>query len=172
MSALDGPGPPSPISPPIVELIGISKAYPGVQANDDISLSLRAGEVHCLFGENGAGKSTLVGILSGLVRPDAGRVRVDGVEVSIDSPRTALELGVGTVYQHSTLIPAMTVLENLMLGDTRRCASTRRGRESGSPSSRRGSPSRSTPRRGRSTSRSAPSSRWRSSRRSGEARVY
>jgi simple sugar transport system ATP-binding protein len=104
---------------PIVELIGISKAYPGVRANDDISLTLRAGEVHCLLGENGAGKSTLMAILSGLVRPDVGRIRVDGAEVSIDSPRTALELGIGTVYQHSTLIPAMTVLENLMLGDTR-----------------------------------------------------
>jgi len=106
--------------PPAVELIGISKAYPGVQANDDINVALRAGEVHCLLGENGAGKSTLIGILSGLVRPDRGRIRIDGAEVSIDSPRKALELGIGTVYQHSTLIPAMTVLENLMLGDTRR----------------------------------------------------
>jgi general nucleoside transport system ATP-binding protein len=105
--------------PPVVELTGISKAYPGVQANNDVSLSLRAGQVHCLLGENGAGKSTLIGILSGLVRPDEGRIKIDGAEVSIDSPRTALELGIGTVYQHSTLIPAMTVLENLMLGDTR-----------------------------------------------------
>lgn len=104
---------------PVIELTGISKAYPGVQANHDVSLTLRAGEVHCLLGENGAGKSTLIGILSGLVRPDEGRIKIDGAEVSIDSPRTALELGIGTVYQHSTLIPAMTVLENLMLGDTR-----------------------------------------------------
>jgi ABC-type uncharacterized transport system ATPase subunit len=111
--------PPSAEGPPVIELTGISKAYPGVQANDDVSLRLRAGEVHCLLGENGAGKSTLIGILSGLVRPDRGRIKVDGAEVSIDSPRTALELGIGTVYQHSTLIPAMTVLENLMLGDTR-----------------------------------------------------
>jgi simple sugar transport system ATP-binding protein len=111
--------PPSPEGSPVIELTGISKAYPGVQANDDVSLSLRAGEVHCLLGENGAGKSTLIGILSGLVRPDEGRIKIDGAEASIDSPRTALELGIGTVYQHSTLIPAMTVLENLMLGDTR-----------------------------------------------------
>jgi simple sugar transport system ATP-binding protein len=110
---------PSAEGTPIIELTGISKAYPGVQANDDVSLSLRAGEVHCLLGENGAGKSTLIGLLAGLVRPDRGRIMVDGVEVSIDSPRTALELGIGTVYQHSTLIPAMTVLENLMLGDSR-----------------------------------------------------
>jgi ABC-type uncharacterized transport system ATPase subunit len=111
--------PPSSGRAPVVELTGISKAYPGVQANDNVSLSLRAGQVHCLLGENGAGKSTLMAILSGLVRPDRGQIKVDGVEVSIDSPRTALELGIGTVYQHSTLIPAMTVLENLMLGDTR-----------------------------------------------------
>ncbi len=105
---------------PVVELIGIRKAYPGVLANDDVSLELRHGEVHCLLGENGAGKSTLIGILSGLVRPDAGRVRIDGRDVDIDSPRRALELGIGTVYQHSTLIPALTVLENLMLGETRK----------------------------------------------------
>ena len=81
---------------------------------------MRGGEVHCLLGENGAGKSTLIErSCPASSAPDAGRIRVDGVEASIDSPRAALELGVGTVYQHSTLIPAMTVLENLMLGDTR-----------------------------------------------------
>ena len=105
---------------PLVELLEISKSYPGVLANDDVSLSIRSGEVHCLLGENGAGKSTLVGILSGLVRQDSGRIRIDGRVVSIDSPRTALAHGIGTVYQHSTLIPELTVLENLMLGDTRR----------------------------------------------------
>jgi general nucleoside transport system ATP-binding protein len=104
---------------PLVELIGITKAYPGVVANDDVTLSVRRGEIHCLLGENGAGKSTLIGILSGLVRPDAGRIRIDGRDVSIDSPRRALFHGIGTVYQHSTLIPELTVLENLMLGDTR-----------------------------------------------------
>jgi general nucleoside transport system ATP-binding protein len=105
---------------PIVELTGIRKAYPGVLANDDVSLSLRGGEVHCLLGENGAGKSTLIGILSGLVPPDAGTIAIDGRETVIDSPRTAIEHGIGTVYQHSTLIPALTVLENMILGDTRR----------------------------------------------------
>ncbi len=104
--------------PALVELVGISKAYPGVLANDDVTFSVRRGEIHCLLGENGAGKSTLIGILSGLVKPDAGRIRMDGQDVSIDSPRAALEHGIGTVYQHSTLIPALTVLENLMLGDT------------------------------------------------------
>jgi simple sugar transport system ATP-binding protein len=103
---------------PLVELAGISKSYPGVLANDDVTLTVRHGEVHCLLGENGAGKSTLIGILSGIVRPDAGIIRIEGRDVSIDSPRAALEHGIGTVYQHSTLIPEMTVLENLMLGDT------------------------------------------------------
>src|SRR5215468_1293222 len=108
-----------PAASPLVELLGISKSYPGVLANDDVSLTIRSGEVHCLLGENGAGKSTLVGILSGLVRQDSGRIRIDGRDVSIDSPRAALAHGIGTVYQHSTLIPELTVLENLMLGDTR-----------------------------------------------------
>ncbi len=105
---------------PIVELVGITKAFPGVLANDRIDLTLRRGEVHCLLGENGAGKSTLIGILSGLNRPDAGTIRIEGIETTISSPRTALDLGIGTVHQHSALIPALTVLENLMLGDNRR----------------------------------------------------
>ena len=104
---------------PIVELVGITKSFPGVLANDDVDLTLRRGEVHCLLGENGAGKSTLIGILSGLTRPDAGTIRIEGVETAISSPRRALELGIGTVHQHSTLIPALSVLENLMLGDGR-----------------------------------------------------
>jgi len=105
---------------PLVELVGITKAFPGVLANDRIDLTLRGGEVHCLLGENGAGKSTLIGILAGLTRPDEGTIRIEGVETPISSPRRALELGIGTVHQHSTLIPALTVLENLMLGDNRR----------------------------------------------------
>jgi simple sugar transport system ATP-binding protein len=104
---------------PFVELAGITKAYPGVIANDDVSLDLWRGEVHCLLGENGAGKSTLIGILSGIVKPESGSIRIEGVPVELSSPRVALEHGVGTVYQHSTLIPALTVLENLMLGNTR-----------------------------------------------------
>ena len=107
-------------APPLVELLGITKAFPGVLANDHIDLTLRAGAVHCLLGENGAGKSTLIGILCGLTRPDEGTIRIDGVEAAISSPRRAIERGIGTVHQHSTLIPALTVLENLMLGDTRR----------------------------------------------------
>jgi simple sugar transport system ATP-binding protein len=105
---------------PIVELVGITKSFPGVLANDRVDLTLRRGEVHCLLGENGAGKSTLIGILSGLNRPDAGTIRIEGVETAISSPRKALDLGIGTVHQHSALIPALTVLENLMLGDSRK----------------------------------------------------
>jgi simple sugar transport system ATP-binding protein len=101
---------------PAVELAGITKAYPGVVANDRIDLTVDAGEVLCLLGENGAGKSTLMSILSGMVRPDEGEIRVAGSRVEIDSPRRAIELGIGMVYQHTTLVPTLTVLENLMLG--------------------------------------------------------
>ncbi|MBS1862271.1 MAG: ABC transporter ATP-binding protein [Actinobacteria bacterium] len=102
----------------VVEVKGITKAFPGVLANDDISFDVRPGEVHSLLGENGAGKSTLMGILSGIQTPDSGGILVDGEPVRIDSPRKALDIGIGTVYQHSTLIPALTVLQNLMLGDS------------------------------------------------------
>ncbi len=106
-------------SVPLIELIGITKRFPGVLANDDVSLSIAKGEVHCLLGENGAGKSTLISILSGMTVPDAGTIRIDGVETEIDSPREALDLGIGTVYQHATLVPTLTVLENLILGNTK-----------------------------------------------------
>ena len=101
---------------PLVELRGITKTFPGVVANDSVDLVLTAGEVHCLLGENGAGKSTLMQILSGMYRPDSGEVRLNGEPVVIDSARTALDLGIGMVYQHNTLIPGFSVLENLMLG--------------------------------------------------------
>ena len=101
---------------PAVELIDITKAFPGVVANDHISISAMPGEVLCLLGENGAGKSTLMSILSGLYQPDSGEIRVDGRTVRIDSPKNGRELGIGMVYQHLSLIPTLTVLENLMLG--------------------------------------------------------
>src|SRR5205814_3690294 len=100
----------TPTGAPAVELLGITKRFPGVLANDDVSLALRGGEVHCLLGENGAGKSTLISILSGMTRPDAGEIRVDGAPARIESPRDALGRGIGTVYQHSTLVPALSVL--------------------------------------------------------------
>ena len=102
--------------PPLCGLIAITKSFPGVVANDGIDLELRAGEVHALLGENGAGKTTLINVISGMYRPDAGEIRFEGHSVEIDSPRAAIELGVGTVYQHLTLVPTLSVLENLMLG--------------------------------------------------------
>ena len=86
-------------------------------ANDRISLAVRRGEVHCLLGENGAGKTTLMNILSGMVRPDSGQVKLDGRVIEIDSPKHAIGLGIGMVYQHTSLVPQLTVLENLMLGE-------------------------------------------------------
>jgi ABC-type uncharacterized transport system ATPase subunit len=102
---------------PAVELVGITKAFPGVLANDRISLIARRGEVHCLLGENGAGKSTLMNILAGMIRPDAGEIRLDGMPVDIHSPKHAIALGIGMVYQHNSLVPQLTVLENIMLGE-------------------------------------------------------
>jgi simple sugar transport system ATP-binding protein len=96
----------------------VGKAFPGVIANDDISLDIRPGRVHCLLGENGAGKSTLISILAGMQQPDTGWIEIDGQKVNISSPRSAMDYGIGVVYQHSTLISTMTVLENLMLGVT------------------------------------------------------
>ena len=94
-------GPPTSGAAPVVELRGITKAFPGVVANDDITFDVRGGEVHCLLGENGAGKSTLMGILSGIQRPDSGRILVDGEEVDISSPRDALAYAFKTVHlQH------------------------------------------------------------------------
>jgi general nucleoside transport system ATP-binding protein len=101
---------------PAVELIEITKTFPGVVANDRISLAAMPGEVLCLLGENGAGKSTLMSILSGLYQPDGGEIRVDGRPVRIDSPKSGRDLGIGMVYQHLSLIPTLSVLENLMLG--------------------------------------------------------
>ena len=102
--------------PPVVELAGITKAYPGVVANDSVNLLLHGGEVHVVLGENGAGKSTLIGVLSGMVTPDSGRILVDGEPVQIRSPKDALDLGIGTVYQHSLLVPTLSVIDNMMLG--------------------------------------------------------
>jgi general nucleoside transport system ATP-binding protein len=102
---------------PAVELRGITKVFPGVVANDGIDLDLYRGEIHCLLGENGAGKSTLMQILSGMYRPDTGTVTLDGVRMEVDSPQTAIAHGIGMVYQHPTLVPTFTVLENLLLGN-------------------------------------------------------
>src|SRR5262252_7000839 len=101
---------------PVAAVRDITKRFPGVLANDKISLDFRAGEIHVLLGENGAGKSTLIGILAGMLQPDAGEIGVRGRTVRMASPRHSLDLGIGTVYQHVLLVPTLTVIENLMLG--------------------------------------------------------
>src|SRR5882724_11238639 len=102
--------------PPVLELHGITKRFPGVLANDHIDFDLRRGEVHALLGENGAGKSTLMSILYGLYRADAGEIQVDGKPVQMEGPRDAISHGIGMVHQHFMLIDSFTVLENLVLG--------------------------------------------------------
>ncbi|MGE5552309.1 MAG: ABC transporter ATP-binding protein [Betaproteobacteria bacterium] len=100
----------------LLEMKGITKRFPGVLANDGVDFEVRRGEVHALLGENGAGKSTLMGILYGLIRPNAGEIRWAGSPVRIRSPRNALDLGIGMVHQHFMLVPALRVVENLVLG--------------------------------------------------------
>ena len=103
--------------PPVLELRGITKQFPGVLANDHIDFDLRRGEVHALLGENGAGKSTLMSILYGLYTADSGQILLNGKPVSITSPKHAIELGIGMVHQHFMLIPVMTVTENIVLAN-------------------------------------------------------
>jgi general nucleoside transport system ATP-binding protein len=100
----------------VLEMRGIRKVFPGVVANDDVSLDVRKGEVHALLGENGAGKSTLMNILYGLYHPDAGEIRLNGEPATFGSARDAIRAGIGMVHQHFMLIPVMTVAENIVLG--------------------------------------------------------
>ncbi len=102
--------------PPILELRDITKRFPGVLANDHITLTLNEGEIHALLGENGAGKTTLMNILYGLYHPDEGEIRVRGKAVRMTGPQEAIALGIGMVHQHFMLIPVFTVAENVMLG--------------------------------------------------------
>ena len=99
-----------------VEMRDISKAWPGVIANDHINLTVRKGEIHALVGENGAGKTTLMNILYGLIRPDTGEIFINGQSAHISGPRVAIHLGIGMVHQHFMLIPPLTVAENIVLG--------------------------------------------------------
>ena len=100
----------------ILEMRNISKRFPGVTANDRVTFTLRQGEIHCLLGENGAGKTTLMNILFGLYARDGGEIFVDGRRVAIDSPRDALALGIGMIHQISSLVPGLSALENIILG--------------------------------------------------------
>ena len=101
----------------VLEMRGITKRFPGIVANDDVSLDVRKGEVHALLGENGAGKSTLMNILYGLYKPDEGEIRLQGKPVVFTSAKDAIRSGVGMVHQHFMLIPVMTVAENIVLGN-------------------------------------------------------
>ncbi|HYZ80227.1 MAG TPA: ABC transporter ATP-binding protein [Solirubrobacteraceae bacterium] len=107
---------PSSSGPPALELKGITKRFGSVVANDRVDFDVRAGEVHALLGENGAGKSTLMSVLYGLYRPTEGEIFIDGRPVEVDSPATAIRLGIGMVHQHFMLVPVMTVAENIVLG--------------------------------------------------------
>lgn len=105
----------TPVQTAALELRGIRKAFPGVQALDGVDLILRSGEIHALVGENGAGKSTLLKIITGIYRPDEGSVAVDGVKQTFGSPRDALHAGIGIVHQERNLIPKFSVAENITL---------------------------------------------------------
>ncbi len=101
---------------PTIEMVNITKKFPGILANDNVSFSARPGEIHALLGENGAGKSTLMSILTGLYRPDCGEIRIKGHKVEFHSPKAAIDNGVGMVHQHFKLVKPFTVAENIILG--------------------------------------------------------
>ena len=99
-----------------IEMLHITKRFPGIIANDDITLQLKKGEIHALLGENGAGKSTLMSVLFGLYQPEEGTIKKDGKEVSIKDPNDANDLGIGMVHQHFKLVDCFTVLDNIIMG--------------------------------------------------------
>lgn len=99
-----------------IEMLNITKTFPGIIANDDITIKLKKGEIHALLGENGAGKSTLMSVLFGLYQPEKGEIRKDGAPIHIKNPNDANRLGIGMVHQHFKLVECFTVLENIILG--------------------------------------------------------
>ncbi|WP_042348836.1 ABC transporter ATP-binding protein [Bacillus massiliigorillae] len=100
----------------VIEMLNIRKEFPGIVANDNITLQLKKGEIHALLGENGAGKSTLMNVLFGLYQPEKGEIRVNGKKVNITNPNIANDLGIGMVHQHFMLVDTLTVTENIILG--------------------------------------------------------
>ncbi|WP_342630303.1 ABC transporter ATP-binding protein [Nguyenibacter vanlangensis] len=112
----DAPPPVAPGTPPILQLQGICKYFPGVIANQDVDLDVRPGEIHALLGENGAGKSTLMNVVTGIYQPDAGEIVLDGYGRRFAAPQEAIQAGIGMVHQHFKLVPAFTVAENIHLG--------------------------------------------------------
>lgn len=103
-----------------IAMRGICKKFAGTVALEDVEIEFRPGEIHGILGENGAGKTTLMNVLYGLHQPDRGVILIDDVSVSIPSPRSAISLGIGMIHQHYTLAPALTVAENIILGETRK----------------------------------------------------
>ena len=100
----------------VVVMKAISKSFPGVVALENVDFELKKGEIHALVGENGAGKSTLIKVLTGVERPDSGRINFNGDEVIIRSPQFAQEIGISTVYQEINLCQNLTVAENILIG--------------------------------------------------------
>ncbi|HBI55601.1 MAG TPA: heme ABC transporter ATP-binding protein [Firmicutes bacterium] len=100
----------------IIEMLGITKEFPGIVANNEVTLKVKKGEIHALLGENGAGKSTLMNVLFGLYQPEKGVIKIRGKEVNIFGPREANALGIGMVHQHFMLVDSFTVLQNIVLG--------------------------------------------------------
>ena len=100
----------------VIEMLNITKEFPGIKANDDVTLQLRRGEIHALLGENGAGKSTLMSVLFGLYQPESGTIKKDGQVVKINNPNDATALHIGMVHQHFKLVECFTVLDNIILG--------------------------------------------------------
>ena len=103
--------------PYAIEMVNITKRFPGIIANDNVTLQLKKGEIHALLGENGAGKSTLMSVLFGLYQAEEGVIKKDGVEVKINNPNDANALGIGMVHQHFKLVECFSVLDNIILGD-------------------------------------------------------
>src|SRR5437660_1366063 len=104
------------VSPPLLEMRGIVKSFPGVQALRGVDLVLQRGEVLALLGENGAGKSTLMKVLGGALIPDAGSIHLDGMPAHIRTPTDARRAGVAVIYQELNLVPGLTAAENIFLG--------------------------------------------------------
>ena len=100
----------------VIEMLNITKEFPGIKANDNVTLKLKKGEIHALLGENGAGKSTLMSVLFGLYQPEEGIIKKNGQKVKINSPTDANELNIGMVHQHFKLVECFTVLDNIILG--------------------------------------------------------
>ena len=100
----------------VIEMLHITKEFPGIKANDDVTLQLKKGEIHALLGENGAGKSTLMSVLFGLYQPEQGTIKKNGQVVQIRNPNDANDLNIGMVHQHFKLVEVFSVLDNIILG--------------------------------------------------------